>query len=59
MSNELALCLHKIDWVEAEKCEAPLLFAFEVCSKLEPLFSGVYDDTEMIGDEIDHVAAMI
>ena len=47
-------CLYRIDWVEAEKCGVS-----EVYSKLEPLFNGVYNDAEMIGAEIEHLAGIL
>ena len=57
--NVYVSTLSRIDWGEAEKTGATLLFASDVRSKLEPLFNGVYDDPMMIGEEIEQVATIL
>ena len=57
--NAYVSTLSRIDWAGAEKTGATLLFASDVCSKLEPLFNGVYNDAVMIGKEIEQVATIL
>ena len=51
--------LKKIDWVVAEKNGNLAAFSAEITSRLEPLYSRVYDDTESISGEIEGVASIL
>jgi len=48
-----------IDWVGAEKNGDLAAFSTKITSRLEPMYSRVYDDAESISGEIDPVASIL
>ena len=51
--------LKKIDWVGAKKNGDLAAFSAEITTKLEPLYSKVYDDAESISGEVARVASIL
>ena len=59
IGNNDTLRYKRIDWVEAEKGGALDKFSSEIRTRIEPLLIRVYDEEEVISNEIEQVARLL